>query len=127
MIIYCKECVYHNHHPLNLYIGEDGICSGCKVHKEKYTLDWKAREEKLFKIIKPYSESKRGIHNCIVPISGGKDSYFILDYVKNTLKLHPLVVSHNIHYNTLTGHANIANIQSKIGLDILAKQQILKL
>ena len=86
-----------------------------------------SKRGKLFKIIKPYSESKRGIHNCIVPISGGKDSYFILDYVKNTLKLHPLVVSHNIHYNTLTGHANIANIQSKIGLDYITKQQISKL
>ena len=121
MIVYCKKCVYHNYHPFNLYIGEDGICSGCKVHNEKDTLDWKSREEKLFKIIKPYSESKRGIHNCVVPISGGKDSYFILDYVKNTLKLHPLVVSHNIHYNTLTGHANIANIQSKIGLDYISQ------
>ncbi len=121
MIVYCKKCVYHNYHPFNLYIGEDGICSGCKVHNEKDTLDWKSREEKLLKIIKPYSESKRGIHNCVVPISGGKDSYFILDYVKNTLKLHPLVVSHNIHYNTLTGHANIANIQSKIGLDYISQ------
>lgn len=121
MIVYCKKCVYHNYHPFNLFIGEDGICSGCKVHNEKDKLDWKSREEKLFKIIKPYSESKRGIHNCVVPISGGKDSYFILDYVKNTLKLHPLVVSHNIHYNTLTGHANIANIQSKIGLDYISQ------
>ncbi len=121
MIIYCRKCVYHNYHPLNLYIDNDGICSGCKIHEEKDILDWKAREEKLLKIVKPYSESKRGIHNCIVPISGGKDSYFIIDYVKNTLKLHPLVVSHNIHYNTFTGHANIANIQSKIGLDYISQ------
>ena len=59
------------------------------------------KEKKLLKIIEPYKKIKTGKHNCIVPISGGKDSYFIVDYVKNTLNMHPLVVYHNIHYNTL--------------------------
>ena len=114
-MIYCKRCVYPINHPLNLLINDKGICSGCLVHEEKDNLDWRSKQEKLIKIIKPFRESKRGIYNCIVPISGGKDSYFILDYVKNILQLRPLVVTYNKHYNTLTGHRNISNLKSKLG------------
>ena len=46
MITHCRSCLYTNTHPLGLIIDEDGVCSGCKVHNEKYTLDWKNRFEK---------------------------------------------------------------------------------
>ena len=77
------------------------------------------KEKKLLKLVKPYKSSKRDIYNCVVPISGGKDSYFILDYVVNVLKLKPLVVTYNKHYNTITGHRNLSNLKSKLGFSSL--------
>ena len=71
---------------LKIILNNDGICSGCLVHEEKDKLDWNYRKDKLLKLVKPYKLSKRNIYNCIVPISGSRDSYFILDYVINVLK-----------------------------------------
>lgn len=118
-MIYCKKCVYPTNHPLNIILNSKGVCSGCIVHDEKNTLNWNQREKKLFNLISPYKKSQRNIYNCIVPLSGGKDSYFILDYVKNVLKLRPLVVTYNKHYNTLTGHRNLSNLKSKLGFSSL--------
>ena len=118
-MIYCKKCVYPTNHPLNIILNSKGVCSGCIVHDEKNTLNWNQRQKKLFNLITPYKKSQRNIYNCIVPLSGGKDSYFILDYVKNVLKLRPLVVTYNKHYNTLTGHRNLSNLKSKLGFSSL--------
>ncbi len=118
-MIYCKRCVYPINHPLNLIINNEGICSGCLVHEEKDNLNWHNREKQLLRLILPYKKSKRDIYNCVVPISGGKDSYFILDYIKNKLNLRPLVVTYNKHYNTLTGHRNLSNLKSKLGFSSL--------
>ena len=35
----CKKCLYDTNHPLGLTINEEGICSGCLIHDEKYNLD----------------------------------------------------------------------------------------
>ncbi len=118
-MIYCKKCVYPINHPLKIILNNDGICSGCLVHEEKDKLDWNYRKDKLLKLVKPYKLSKRNIYNCIVPISGSRDSYFILDYVINVLKLKPLVVTYNKHYNTITGHRNLSNLKSKLGFSSL--------
>ena len=37
----CKKCLYDTNHPLGLLLDEYGICSGCRIHEEKDTLDWK--------------------------------------------------------------------------------------
>ena len=53
-IQFCKRCLYSNKHPLGIIFDEEGICSGCRIHEEKNTLDWSYRFEKIKKIIKPY-------------------------------------------------------------------------
>jgi len=45
--IFCKRCLYSTAHPLGLTLDEEGICSGCRIHEEKNSLDWTARFEKL--------------------------------------------------------------------------------
>tara|TARA_B100000029_G_scaffold476947_1_gene521528 strand:- start:21685 stop:22872 length:1188 start_codon:yes stop_codon:yes gene_type:complete len=105
---------------LGIIIHEDGICSGCKVHEEKYKFDWKYRLEKLKKIVNKY-KSKRNNYDCIVPITGAGDSYFIIHIVKNILKLNPLLVHYNNYYNTQLGIKNLANLRIKFNCDILIK------
>jgi len=46
---YCKRCLYPENHPLNITFDEQGICSGCRVHEEKDTLNWNERKEKCEK------------------------------------------------------------------------------
>ncbi len=116
---YCSRCLYPSNHPLGITFDSDGVCSGCLIHEEKDELDWNKRLEKLKKIVTPYKSKKRSIHDCIIPVSGGKDSYFIVDFVKNVLGMHPLLVSYNIHYNTPTGIRNLAYLQTQLECDIL--------
>ena len=39
----CKRCLYSTNHPLGLVLDAESICSGCRVHEEKGTLDWAER------------------------------------------------------------------------------------
>ena len=84
------------------------------IHEEKDNLDWTIRLEKLKKLVAPYKKSSRSINNCIVPVSGGRDSHFILYVVKKLLKLNPIIVNYNIHYNTEIGIRNLSYLKTKM-------------
>jgi N-acetyl sugar amidotransferase len=116
---YCTRCLYPENHPLNLVFDEMGVCSGCRVHEEKDALDWRERFAKLQRIVDGYRVRHRSIHDCVVPVSGARDSYFIVHVVKNVLGLHPLLVSYNKHYNTHVGIRNLAYLRSLLGCDVV--------
>ncbi len=116
----CKKCLYNSFHPLGIQFNENGICSGCEIHEEKNTLDWPFRLNKLKKIVKEY-KSKKNNYDCIVPITGAQDSYYILHIVKNVLRLNPLLVNYNKYYNTPLGIHNLSNLRIKFDCDIIFK------
>tara|TARA_B100000795_G_scaffold269973_1_gene261507 strand:- start:4423 stop:5694 length:1272 start_codon:yes stop_codon:yes gene_type:complete len=118
-IQFCKECLYANTHPLGITFNDQGICSGCQIHKEKYELDWNERFKKLKKIAKNYKSNSKKNYDCIVPVSGGSESYFVLHIVKNILKLNPLLVSYNKYFNTELGIRNLSNLRIKFDCDII--------
>ena len=91
----CKRCLYNTNHPLGLVLDADGICSGCRVHEEKDTLDWAERWQRLEDLVKPYRSRDQRTYDCIVPVSGGGDSFFIVHLVKERLGLNPLLVTYN--------------------------------
>ncbi len=118
-IKFCKRCLYSNLHPLGLTIDKDGICSGCIVHEEKDSLDWSNRWEKLKKIIRPYISKNKKNYDCIIPVTGANDSYFIVHLVKYKLGLNPLLVVYNKYFNTPLGIRNISNLRIKFDVDII--------
>ncbi|MDA0991674.1 MAG: N-acetyl sugar amidotransferase, partial [Verrucomicrobia bacterium] len=72
-------------------------------------------------LVDGYRSRTRTIHDCIVPVSGARDSYFIVHVVKNILKLHPLLVNYNMQYNTQTGIRNLAYLRTLFGCDIMTQ------
>ena len=116
-IIFCRECLYSSTHPLGITFDDTGLCSGCLIHKEKFHLNWNTRWKKLKQIVKLY-KSKKNNYDCIVPVSGGQDSYFTLHLVRK-LNLNPLVVCYNKYFNTEIGIRNLANLRIKFNCDIL--------
>ena len=114
----CVKCLYTSFHPLGIEFNSEGLCSGCQIHEEKNFLDWKFRIEKLKKILNPY-KSKKNNYDCIVPITGAQDSYYIMHLVKNILKLNPLLVHYNKYYNTPLGIYNLSNLRIKFDTDII--------
>ena len=118
----CKRCLYFEDHPLGLTIDEEGICSGCRVHEEKDYLDWDQRWTLLEKLVDPYRlKCSANNYDCVVPVTGANDSYFIVHTIKERLGLNPLLVSYNKYFNTPLGIRNLANLRSKFNVDILVQ------
>lgn len=118
---FCKRCLYPENHPLNITFDEEGICSGCRVHEEKDSLDWKPRSEKLKKILDEYRNTSGNNYDCIIPVSGARDSYFIVHTIKNVYGMNPLLVTYNKHYNTDVGIRNLANLRIVFDCDIMTQ------
>ncbi|TYT76298.1 N-acetyl sugar amidotransferase [Desulfobotulus mexicanus] len=117
---YCTRCLYPANHPLHLTFDEEGVCSGCRVHEEKDRLDWRERAEKLRCLFDAYRSRSRHIHDCIIPVTGARDSHFIVHVVKNVFGMHPLLVHYNKHYNTRMGIRNLAYLRTLFGCDIIS-------
>ena len=115
----CKRCLYDTSHPLGLIIDDEGICSGCRIHEEKDTLNWTERQSLLERLVGDYRSKDKRNHDCIVPVSGGMDSYFIVHIVKEKLGLNPLLVTYNKYWNTPLGIRNLANLRIRFNCDIL--------
>lgn len=115
----CKRCLYNTNHPLGLVLDAEGICSGCRVHEEKDRLDWAERWQRLEDLVKPYRSRDSRNYDCIVPVSGAGDSFFIVHLVKERLGLKPLLVTYNRYYNTPLGIRNLAQLRRHFDCDIL--------
>jgi len=118
-IKFCRRCLYSTAHPLGLTIDDEGICSGCRIHEEKDRLDWSDRWEKLRELVEPYRDKKGTNYDCIVPVTGAQDSYYIVHIVKERLGLNPLLVTYNKYFNTPLGIHNLANLRIQFDCDIL--------
>lgn len=116
---YCKRCLYPENHPLYITFDDEGICSGCRVHEEKDILDWESRGEKLRSILKNYKNESGNSYDCIIPVSGARDSYFIVHTIKNVYGMNPLLVTYNKQYNTAEGVRNLANLRIQFDCDIM--------
>ncbi|MBE5959660.1 MAG: N-acetyl sugar amidotransferase [Lachnospiraceae bacterium] len=87
----CKKCIMPNTRP-RLVFNDNGVCAACEWDEIKKTsIDWKARYDEL----KTLCDSIRGKHkyDCIVPVSGGKDSTYVADKMKNEFGMHVLTVT----------------------------------
>jgi len=116
---FCTRCLYPENHALNITFDDDGVCSGCKVHEEKDLIDWTQRSEKLKNILESYRNKSGNNYDCIVPVSGARDSYFIVHAIKKIYGMNPLLVTYNKQFNTDTGVRNLANLRIQFDCDIM--------
>tara|TARA_Y100000034_G_scaffold103139_1_gene128461 strand:- start:2564 stop:3790 length:1227 start_codon:yes stop_codon:yes gene_type:complete len=113
---YCKRCVVPSTSAVPLTFDDEGICSACRVDEEKKAIDWNKRFEELKEVLKEYKTDGSN-YDCIIPISGGKDSHFQVYIVKEKLGLKPLLVTFNHQFNTPQGIRNLTNLIKKFGCD----------
>ena len=113
-IQYCKRCVTPNTRP-RIEFDEKGVCNACRFADHKKTINWKAKEKELKKLVEKF-KTKDG-YDCIVPVSGGKDSHFQTYYAKKVLGLNPLCVTFMPSMPTEAGNKNRRNLVEKLGVD----------
>lgn len=116
---YCSRCLYPENHPLNLTFDDQGVCSGCRVHEEKDTLDWVERGHKLAEILEQFRSKSGRTYDCVIPVSGSRDSYFIVHMIKKVYGMTPLLVTYNKHYNTRIGIRNFAYLKTLFDCDAM--------
>lgn len=116
---YCKRCVQPDTRP-NIYFNEDGVCGACLWKDEKKTIDWEARRREL-ESIAAWAKSeakKRGTYDCILGVSGGKDTTFTALYAREKLGLKCLLVNAWPEQMTEIGRHNLENL-CRAGFDMI--------
>lgn len=113
----CRRCLYRSNHPLGLILDSEGVCSGCKVHEEKDFLDWDLRFQKLKRLADSYKLKNSNSYDCIVPVTGGQDTFFIVHTVIHQLGLNPLLVNFNRNFNSAVGIKNLAILRNSFLAD----------
>ncbi|MCZ7527699.1 MAG: N-acetyl sugar amidotransferase [Acidimicrobiia bacterium] len=114
MIRYCRRCVMPETKP-DLWFDDEGVCSACLNYHRRDDVDWDARREELLAVLERYRSRDGGNYDCVVPVSGGKDStYQVLRMLE--LGMNPLCVTATTDKLTAIGRRNIENLKG-LGVD----------
>jgi len=114
---FCKKCVIPSSSAIPVEFDENGVCTGCKTKTESANLDWDRRGKQFERLLDQYKNKDNANYDCIIPVSGGKDSYFQVHIIKNVYKMNPLLVTYNSNNWTDTGYENLHNMREAFGCD----------
>jgi N-acetyl sugar amidotransferase len=110
---WCRNCVLPDTRP-NLVIGANGICNACAAHGTKRAIDWTWRAQAFGEAV-AHAKSRSVGYDCLIPVSGGKDSTWqVVTCLKAGLK--PLAVTWKTPGRTTIGAANLDNLV-RLGVD----------
>ena len=119
---YCQRCCYPENAQPSIIFDEHGVCSGCRVLESRPSIDWAERERWLVELLDEYkakAKAARNPYDCIIPVSGGKDSHYQAYLMKVKYGMNPLFVTYNHLYNTKVGLRNLENMFRKFSCDLI--------
>jgi len=101
----------------DLYLDEEGVCNACRSYENRKQVDWNAHKDELERVLDKYLSKDGSNWDCIVPVSGGKDS---TSQVIRMLQLgmNPLCVTATTCDLSEIGRRNIQNIKN-LGVDYI--------
>lgn len=116
---FCKSCTYSNQKPNSekeykhtrasnkptVDFDDKGVCAACRIAEKKKNIDWEEREQRLRELCDKYRRNDGG-YDCLVPGSGGKDSFFAAHKLKYEYGMNPLTVTWAPHIYTDWGWKN---------------------
>ena len=119
-VVYCKKCVISNQRPnsaveykhtsdtkkATIHFDEHGVCDACNfAERKRQNIDWAERDKHLRDLCDRHRKND-GSYDCIVPGSGGKDSFYASHILKTKYGMHPLTVTWSPHVYTEWGWKN---------------------
>ena len=99
----------------DLSFDKDGVCNACRNYENRSKVNWEERKVELNQLLEKYRSKDNSSWNCIVPVSGGKDSTYQVIRILQ-LGLNPLCVTSTTCDLSDLGRRNIDNIK-KLGVD----------
>ena len=119
IVAYCKRCLFPETKP-DLYFDDEGICDACRSAERKHgvedAIDWHSREVSFKDIISEARNKSRDWYDCIIPVSGGKDSTWQVYAMKKIHGMNPLAITFDQFDQTKTGYHNL-EVLREIGVD----------
>lgn len=116
MIRYCTSCLYPETKP-DLSFDGRGVCSACLAYEKRVEVDWAARRKQFIELIERYRNPNGSNYDCIVPVSGGKDStYQVIRCLQHGLN--PLCVTGTTDSLSDIGRRNIESLKL-LGVDYI--------
>lgn len=116
----CSRCVYDSDTP-HIDFDADGVCNYCRS-QDQLARDYPAGEEGLQRLkaiaeeIKKAGQGKK--YDCVIGVSGGCDSSYMVHYVVKELGLRPLAVHFDNTWNSTIATKNIHCVLDKLGVDL---------
>jgi len=115
-IKYCNRCVMPHTKP-DLRLDDESVCNACRSYESRAEIDWESRRKEMLAILDKYRSVDSSRWECIVPVSGGKDStYQVLRMLQ--LGMNPLCVTATTCHLSEIGRRNIENIKG-LGVDYI--------
>ena len=113
----CKQCLMPSTRP-GLEIAEDGICYPCKAFEYRKKIDWDIRWKELELLCNHYRKHT-GTYDCLITVSGGKDSMRTTQILTEQLDMNPLcVMIDNFSWSEI-GRQNYYNLSDRFGVDMI--------
>ena len=117
---WCTNCVYPSLSATPMEFDEDGVCMGCRMGSMRVDTpqqEWDRRKSFLVDIFEEARSSDGKRHDCVIGVSGGKDSYFQTHYIKNVLGYNPLLVTYYGNNYTEAGERNLRRMTDVFDVD----------
>lgn len=116
MLAYCKSCIMPSTRPEQVFT--DGVCDACHSAENKHKeIDWQAREDE-FRVILDRYRGDGSSYDCIIPVSGGKDSCYQALTMRDKYGMTPLCVTHTPCELTEVGLKNLNFLRDQ-GFDLI--------
>ncbi len=117
---FCTKCIMPDTRP-GITFNAEGVCIACQNNERKKTIDWNARYEELKNLCGKYRRSKAGEYDCIIAVSGGKDSHYQVHVMKEEMNMNPLLVTVEDFFTpTEAGKHNLKNISEAFGCNLIS-------
>ncbi len=119
-ITWCKSCTYPSISAAPMEFDDEGECTGCQMARVKSAIpasEWDRRKGLLREILDRYRCKDGSRHDCVIAVSGGKDSYFQAHVLKNEFGMNPLLVTYNGNNWTPVGWRNMLRMKEVFDCD----------
>ena len=84
---FCTKCIMPDTRP-HITFNKEGICIACQNNEKKKTIDWDERYKELEELCNKYRRKTPGDYDCIIAVSGGKDSHYQVHVMKELMNMY---------------------------------------
>jgi N-acetyl sugar amidotransferase len=119
--MFCIRCVYPEH-AVNITFDNEGVCSACVAEADFVDFDdaeWARRKSLFSSLIGEYRSQNEGNYDCIIAVSGGKDSYYQAHVIAKEFGLKALLVTYHGNNYLPEGQGNLDRMREQFNSDHL--------